>query len=192
MLVSIQSTNANEYNKVSVNLDIPWTCRYVKYFVSSISTMSNIMICTTDDYFETNYTKTFQPLLSKHNFPKDKFSYTIKELENDLNEMSWFKWEYNKDTRTFKIIATSRLVMKSISHRAALLTGLYNTPMPLEIEMNSEYIIKDMPILNIRFSSFTFFTFLIFKSERLRSQRFEFFCFHFVINCRVMFLKCLG
>ena len=54
MLVSVQSTNANEYNKVSVNLDIPWKCKYIKYYVSSINTLSNIMICTKDDYLETN------------------------------------------------------------------------------------------------------------------------------------------
>lgn len=144
MLVSVQSTNANEYNKVSVNLDIPWKCKYVKYYVSSLNTLGNIMICTKDDYIETNYSK--KP--TKLNFKTDKFSYTVKELENDLNDLSSFTWEYNEDTRTFKIITSTRLVIYSISHRAALLTGLYNTPMPLEIEMKSEYIIKDIPILN--------------------------------------------
>ena len=52
MLVSVQSTNADEYKKVSNNLDIPWKCKYVKYYVSSLRTLSNILLTNDEDYFE--------------------------------------------------------------------------------------------------------------------------------------------
>ena len=144
MLVSVQSTNADEYNKVSVNLDIPWKCKYVKYYVSSLSTLSNILLTNDEDYIEMSNGSTPVQVY----FRTPKFSYTIKELQSVLNVMSWFQWEYNQETRTFQIKTTIKTSITSLTHRAALVTGLYNTPLPLELPVNTTYIIKDIPILN--------------------------------------------
>ena len=62
--------------------------------------------------------------------------------------MTWFTWKYNEETRTFKIKTIFRLIIHSLSHRAALLTGLYKTPLPLEVKADTEYIIKEIIILN--------------------------------------------
>ncbi len=143
MLVSVQSTNADEYNKVSINLDIPWKCKYIKYFVSSINTISNIMLSTKDDYIE--FTHNSIPFKLKF---EDRYNYTIKQIEAVLNPLAEVSFKYNDTTRTFTIKTQTPLKITSISHRAALLTGLYNTPLPIELPANTTYTIKDIPILN--------------------------------------------
>lgn len=143
MLVSVQSTNADEYNKVSINLDIPWKCKYIKYFVSSINTISNIMLSTKDDYIE--FTHNSIPFKLKF---EDRYNYTIKQIEAVLNPLAEVSFKYNDTTRTFTIKTQTPLTITSISHRAALLTGLYNTSLPIVLPSNATYNIKDIPILN--------------------------------------------
>ena len=73
MLVSVQSTNADEYNKVSVNLNILWKCIYVKYHVSSISTISNILLVNEEDYLDISSDN--KP--TRTHFTAPKFHFTI-------------------------------------------------------------------------------------------------------------------
>ena len=62
--------------------------------------------------------------------PKFETQFTIKELQSVLNIMSWFQWEYNQETRTFQIKTTFKTTITSLTHRAALVTGRYNTSLP--------------------------------------------------------------
>ena len=52
MLISVQSTDPKSYNTVRTNFEVPWKCEYVKYYVSSMNTMCNILMTTMDDFFE--------------------------------------------------------------------------------------------------------------------------------------------
>ena len=55
MICSIKSHDPEKYNTVSFNIDIPWKSRYVKYYVSSINTLSNILLTTDTDYILFKY-----------------------------------------------------------------------------------------------------------------------------------------
>ena len=55
MILSLQS-NPTDYSRLKANINIPWKCHYVNYYVSVVNTKANILITTTDDYikFETS------------------------------------------------------------------------------------------------------------------------------------------
>ena len=79
MLYSIQSKPEN-YNTVRLNIDIPWKCEFVKYYVSSINTKANILMTTEDDYliFETKNGE----ILIKF---EEMYNYSYSYLVNYLN-----------------------------------------------------------------------------------------------------------
>ena len=52
MLISVQSTDPESYNTVRTNFEVPWKCEYVKYYVSSMNTIGNILMLTKDDFME--------------------------------------------------------------------------------------------------------------------------------------------
>ena len=80
MLCTAQSTN-DDYSIVRMNLDIPWKCNYVKYYVSSINTKANILLTTDDDYllFET----TIEAIRIEF---ENMYSYSMNYLVNYLNK----------------------------------------------------------------------------------------------------------
>lgn len=142
MICSIKSNDPNKYNTVSFTVDIPWKCRYVKYYVSSVNTMSNILMSTDEDFIK--LTEEGTPKIIR--FP-NKFSYTTISLTRTLNEDPDVETFKINEQRTFTITAKKQLTITGISHRAALLTGLYNTKLPIEINANETYIVRDIPIL---------------------------------------------
>ena len=139
MICSIKSNNSKCYNTVSFNIDIPWKCSYVKYYVSSINTTGNILLTTSDDFIE--YNDGGNHIINFEN----KFDYSINEIKNILNNESVF--EVNIKERKLAIKPTKDVVIEKPSHRAALITGLYNTKFPLELKAGIEYIISDIPII---------------------------------------------
>ena len=66
MLCSVQS-NPSDYSIIRMNLDIPWKCDYVKYYISSINTKANFLSTTDDDYllFEWEVAKDDQLLMMR-------------------------------------------------------------------------------------------------------------------------------
>ena len=150
MLYSVHS-KPSDYSTVSLNIDIPWKCSYIKYYISSINTMSNILYSTTDDTFE--FIDDEKQLI-KITF-ENKYSYEIKELIKKMNStqmkndecVNIITFSVNADN-TITMLSTKDITIKSISHRIQLLTGLYNTTLPIEIKNNTPYIILDLPVLN--------------------------------------------
>ena len=67
-----------------MNLDIPWKCDYVKYYVSSINTKANILMTTNDDYIEFEYLNNDQPICFTIQF-KEMYNYSFNNLVNYLN-----------------------------------------------------------------------------------------------------------
>ena len=52
-MLARQSRNES-YNAIQANIDIPWKCEYVKYWVSSINFTANMYNITVNDYIEVN------------------------------------------------------------------------------------------------------------------------------------------
>ena len=50
MIYSLSSSDPEHYETINVNINIPWKCEQVKYYVSNISTMSNFLLTTDEDY----------------------------------------------------------------------------------------------------------------------------------------------
>ena len=99
--------------------------------------MSNILLSTDEDFIRFSESEiTFS----------NKFSYSIYSLTQALNTDPNIKFTIN-DSRTLTITPKKNITIESISHRAALLTGLYNTKLPISIIANEKYVIPDIPIL---------------------------------------------
>ncbi len=171
MLISVQSTDPESYNTVRTNFDIPWKCEYIKYYVSSINTNCNILMTTTDDVFEyyTYETKTKNIYDEEEEEEEEeeyrevsdittihfqnRSSYTIKSIEDFMNKNTRddIKWEYDNNKRVFIMKMLKNISIERVSHRVALLLGLYNYDLPSDFEANEEdehYPIQDIPILN--------------------------------------------
>ena len=50
MIYSLSSSNPEHYETINVNINIPWKCEQVKYYVSNVNTMSNFLITTEEDF----------------------------------------------------------------------------------------------------------------------------------------------
>lgn len=157
MICSIKSIDPEKYNTVSFNIDIPWKSRYVKYYVSSINTLSNILLTTDTDYI------LFAFKSRRNNIPniecikiqfKNKFKYSIDELLKYLNENQTLIIE-NAKTLTFSINenktitienSDADMVIMSCTPRIKNLLGLYNTDID-SIVISKSFSIHDIPIL---------------------------------------------
>lgn len=83
MLCSVNS-NSPDYSLVKLNVDIPWKCDYVKYYVSSINTKGNILIVTKDDYLMFSYEDGNNKCSLMIEF-KDTYYYSMLGLVKYLN-----------------------------------------------------------------------------------------------------------
>ncbi len=142
MLYSVQSQPGN-YNTVRMNIDIPWKCPFVKYYVSSINTKANILLTTDDDYliFETENSEV------RIDF-EESYAYSFANLVKFLNESQTVITFKNVNNRTISLKPVQTVKFKEGSHRAKLITGLFNTKpghiFPNGVECN----VPDLPILD--------------------------------------------
>ncbi len=149
MLYSIQSKPEN-YNTVRLNIDIPWKCEFVKYYVSSINTKANILMTTEDDYliFETNNGEILIEFEEMYNY---SYSYLVNYLNSnqkigDANaKIIEFK---NINNRTISLKPNQSITFKEGSHRAKLITGLFNTKKGYVFPNGIECNVPDLPILD--------------------------------------------
>ena len=143
MLCSVQS-NSNDYSTVRMNLDIPWKCEYVKYYVSSINTKANFLSTTNDDYllFETGGNEKIRIEFI------DTYYYSMNYLVKYLNEAQTIITFKNDNNRTIKLY-NNELDIRFIegTHRAKLITGFYNTTEFL-VEAGTTKAVPDLPILD--------------------------------------------
>ena len=143
MLYSIQSKPEN-YNTVRMNIDIPWKCPYVKYYVSSINTKANILLTTAEDYliFETTNNGDI-----RIDFV-ESYTYSFGSLVKFLNACQDTIEFKNKDNRTISLTPNKDITFKEGSHRAKLITGLFNCK-EFEVDANEEKNVPDIPILDL-------------------------------------------
>lgn len=143
MICSVQSRDPKKYNTASINLDIPWKCRYIKWWVSAINTQSNILLSTDQDYIK--YQVDDEVITFEF---ENKFTYSLNSLQKFLNTDTPMKFEINNE-RTFTMTPGLKgdIDIIGISHRAALLTGLYNAKLPIRVYYGEKYVIQDLPVI---------------------------------------------
>ncbi len=143
MLCSINSNNTTDYGLVKLNVDIPWKCDYVKYHVSSINTKGNILIVTKDDYLMFSYDYEELKIVFE-----DKYTYSIAGLVKYLNACQKVIVFKNIDGRTISLTSTHDVSFVNGSHRAKLITGLFNVKDQFDIPHDEETFVPDLPILD--------------------------------------------
>ena len=147
MLYSVKS-NSSDYSIIKMNLDIPWKCDYVKYYVSSINTKANILMTTNDDYIEFEYLNNNQPICLTIQF-KEMYNYSfnnlVNYLNNNCNSMITFK---NVNNRTISLTPTHDIKFIGGTHRAKLIMGLYDTQFGYAFNQGIETTAPDLPILD--------------------------------------------
>ena len=143
MICSVQSRDPKKYNTASINLDIPWKCRYIKWWVSAINTQSNILLSTDQDYIK--YQVDDEVITFEF---ENKFTYSLNSLQKFLNTDTPMNFEINNE-RTFTMTPGVKgdVDIIGISHRAALLTGLYNAKLPIRVYYGEKYVIQDLPVI---------------------------------------------
>lgn len=142
MLYSIRSIDPNNYGTIKMNLDIPWKCSYVKYYVSSINTSANILMTTNDDYLL--FEATNEEIRIRFN---NVYSYSLVSLVNYLNSCQNVI-QFKVNNRTISLQSSKKVKLKEGSHRAKLITGLYNTK-EFGLQPNEIINVPDLPILDL-------------------------------------------
>ena len=142
MLYSVKS-NSEDYSRIQLNLDIPWKCNYVKYYVSSINTKANILMTTEDDYllFESS---SGQIKIEFQNMYAYSMNYLVKYL-NEKQSAIVFK---NINNRTISLDPNQDVSFVEGTHRAKLITGFYDAKKALEFTKGIESLVPDLPILD--------------------------------------------
>ena len=147
MIYSLSSSDPKHYETINVNINIPWKCEQVKYYVSNVNTMSNFLLTTDEDYLiivmdgeEYRFTFTnktdYESSLIKD--LKDLFNCyeKTKTAIIEKNANGCVKFTFDKD---FEII--------DASHRVKLLVGLYHTTLPVS-STDKVYVCSSPPITN--------------------------------------------
>ena len=147
MIYSLSSSDPEHYETINVNINIPWKCEQVKYYVSNVNTMSNFLLTTDEDYLiivmdgeEYRFTFTnktdYESSLIKD--LKDLFNCyeKTKTAIIEKNANGCVKFTFDKD---FEII--------DASHRVKLLVGLYHTTLPVS-STDKVYVCSSPPITN--------------------------------------------
>ena len=147
MIYSLSSSNPEHYETIEVNINIPWKCEQVKYYVSNVNTMSNFLLTTKEDFLlilvegeeyrinfssKTDYESSLIEDLKKLFDGYEK----IKTVEIKKNEHGNLQFTLDKD---FQII--------DASHRVKLLLGLYHTTLPVS-STDKVYACPSPPITN--------------------------------------------
>lgn len=141
MLLSLQSVGP-DYNHLQTNIQIPWNCEYIEYHVASINTR-DILLTTIDDKIEFEWDDGKYECVCPNKYEITKTILTDHILHSGNHK------HFAEDFSSTGQIQINPLVdgfkFTKISHRAGLVTGLYN------IELNKVYppnhqIIGEKPI----------------------------------------------
>lgn len=144
MLLSFQSKN-EDYSSIKCNVDIPWSCKHVKYWVSSINFKANLYNITTEDYIilecniDDNRWESIKVPFENAMIDSD---YLLLNTLNDNLEAP-FRFLINDGHLT--INSTADFVFTDISPRAKIVCGLLNAKLNHVYSANTPHIF-DLPI----------------------------------------------
>ena len=131
MLLSLQSTGP-DYNHIQTNIQIPWNCDYIKYYVESVN-IHPLWLTTDEDKIVYEYddedgnpaTKTIQFHYSRT--PLDDASLiTLLERGDDRENPMIVDINFTHDGRIKVKPLVDNFRITTMTHRAGLVTGLYN------------------------------------------------------------------
>ena len=147
MIYSLSSSDPNHYETIDVNINIPWKCEQVKYYVSNVNTMSNFLLTTDEDYLiivmdGEEYRFTFT---NKTDYESSLIK-DLKELFNCYDKTKTAVIEKNEHG-CLKITLDKDFEIIDASHRVKLLMGLYHTTLPVS-SSNKVYVCSSPPITN--------------------------------------------
>jgi hypothetical protein len=131
------NTDPDNYSEVSSYVDVPWNCRRVKYWVDSVNTFANLALLMFDDFIEVQWSVAS----TKKFYFKELYAVDAMEVASVLNKLledvDEPKLKFAQDGPMLLITlvqSTECLDFKIIgmSHRAQLITGLYDVSLPLD------------------------------------------------------------
>ena len=147
MIYSLSSSDPNHYETIDVNINIPWKCEQVKYYVSNVNTMSNFLLTTEEDYLiividGEEYRFTFS---NKTDYESSLIK-DLKELFNCYDKTKIAIIEKNANG-CIKLTLDKDFEIIDASHRVKLLLGLYHTTLPVS-STDKVYVCSSPPITN--------------------------------------------
>ena len=147
MIYSLSSSNPEHYETIEVNINIPWKCEQVKYYVSNINTVSNFLLTTEEDFLlllmeGEEYRITFINIT-------DYESSLIKDLKQLFNcyEKTRTAVIEKIEHGNLKFTLDKDFQLLDASHRVKLLLGLYHTVLPVS-SLDKVYVCSSPPITN--------------------------------------------
>ena len=139
MLLSLQSTN-EDYSTIRTNINIPWECKYVKYWLSCVNFNANMYKVTSDDYIELHQPNT-------NNTDKLEFGNEVS-LKRDrfMEYMNSYLVEFNvNDIGQIVMRPVVDIVFDYITPRARMISGLMNVEIGKVYTADDDYVL-DRPI----------------------------------------------
>ena len=144
MLLSLQSTN-EDYSTIRTNIDIPWECKYVKYWISCVNFNANMYNITSDDYIEfTTFDlgideETSIAYNDDHQFTvkfEDRWIANQTDALQQLNRDEYsgqVRFEYDNNHRLTMNVRSNMLVFNTITPRARMVFGM------MDVKLGEEY-----------------------------------------------------
>ena len=134
MLFYLQSTDPENYNTVKFSANPALGREPLLFRINQVNTFSSFLVTTSTDYIEltigSNTTKYYFP--NKGDYDKDLID---KQVQKYLpSSITCYLNEFN--TLTFK--SSSKFSITDATHRVKLITGLYNTKIPIEATQSSD------------------------------------------------------
>ena len=132
MILSLKSTGP-DYNRIRTNLQIPWNCEYIEYYVESVN-IRDVLVMTDDDeigfkiHFN-DYVEDFEGAITFDNSYHMGFKSKIKPaLELDINTNGVHKiMNVNRNSAKQVVITPNvDLMFTNITRLAGFATGMYN------------------------------------------------------------------
>ena len=145
MLLSLQSTN-EDYSTIRANINIPWECKYVKYWLSSVNFNANICMCTSDDCIKLH--------LYNNENNTDTITFEDETLLTENKLLDYLNLDGNNILVQFDVNDSGKIVMTPligaivfdyIPQHTRMITGLMDLEIGKVYNMNEDYTF-DMPI----------------------------------------------
>ena len=142
MPLSLQSTKP-KYSLLQTNIQIPWNCQYIKYHVASINT-KNILITHHDDVIKFEWNDGEHTIGCDDAYDVDK-DYIDRLLTYTQHSCFQIKWMLNGRLEFTPLVDGFKFTY--ISHRLALVTGLYNVKLD-EVHPRGVPFLGEIPIVD--------------------------------------------
>lgn len=145
MLLSLQSTGP-DYNRLQTNINIPWNCEYIKYHVASINTRNVLLTSVEDEVeFEWNDDRRLYQSEDKYDLGRDDI-YEALHWDQDNNDQV-FGLGFTDSWKTLLTPLVDGFKFTKLSHRLALITGLYNIEVG-KVYPRDQTIVGEVPIFD--------------------------------------------